>query len=494
MSRPTHVLPSPVQSAPIPEVENHTPWPSQYFQHVDPNGEAFHVMVTRISYSLRGMDFAQLTAPTPALLAPEDQLALREADEYLGDVNVSSVIQESDFAPYKPKCDVLLVNAKAYTPDGKPAQRWAAGFRFGTQFGNQIEKKFVVTGPRQFERSLSSLGTLAPCEPEAVASVPLCYELAFGGPALIAHDAQLESWVEHSVLQANAQQRQASSAVKNDANKLGQLGQVLLDAMPEFYPTNPIGSGRQPQLIADLEREMTQLAEHANTCGAESGISAQILDKTHERNLHKSPYSAPQVEAFEQPYNGEQQTYPVIGVGPIGRWWHPRITLAGTHDAAWKATQWPKSPLDHDYRYWNCAPEDQQIDYPQGGEEVTLVNLTPPLAPLAVGPNAGQRPTVRFALPKQDLQLLVRLEVGAMLFAPMHIDTVIIDFATGTLSIVRRATISAKAPVRKLELGTWPPGTTMQLGSQAQQNAASEFAKEKHAADRVKKAGARHGR
>src|SRR5260370_42679476 len=67
----------------------------------------------------------------------------------------------------------------------------------------------------------------------------------------------------------------------------------------------------------------------------------------------------------------------VVGVGAIGRWWSPRVSLAGTHDDAWKQSQWPKSPLDHDYRYWNCAPEDQQIDYPQGGEEVMLLNHIP---------------------------------------------------------------------------------------------------------------------
>ena len=48
-----------------------------------------------------------------------------------------------------------------------------------------------------------------------------------------------------------------------------------------------------------------------------------------------------------------------------------------------------------------------------------------------------------------------------MVFAPMHIDTVVLDLKEGTLSIVRRATISAKALVRQLELGAWPAGTGM---------------------------------
>jgi hypothetical protein len=63
---------------------------------------------------------------------------------------------------------------------------------------------------------------------------------------------------------------------------------------------------------------------------------------------------------------------------------------------------------------------------------------------------------VRFRLPKQDLRLLTRLKAGPMLFVPMRIDSVILDFAAATLSVVRRATVSGLADVRKLELGTWP--------------------------------------
>lgn len=41
LNRPTLVLPSRLQPSPLPEVINHTPWPAQYFQHVDPRGECF---------------------------------------------------------------------------------------------------------------------------------------------------------------------------------------------------------------------------------------------------------------------------------------------------------------------------------------------------------------------------------------------------------------------------------------------------------------------
>ncbi len=424
MARPEKLLPSPIEAAPLPEVVNHTPWPSQYFQHVDPHGEVFHVMVTRMSYALVGLaslgmgSTATATVVTPTLLASEHQLPLVEADTCIGAMNETSVLQESDFAPYKPKCDVLLINAVAYAPGGTPQARWPVGFRLG-----ELQKAFHVTGPRHFERSLTTLGLLQVSEPEPATEVALCYEHAYGGPNVIADKLKLDAYAENKDVPADTRKR----------------AQQIAEAQPEFFAQNPIGCGRDPDSAERLKASIKEIEQQAGI----SPSSASSLAHTARR--------APQIEALNTPFTG-QQSYPVIGVGPLARWWLPRRALAGTHDAAWKATQWPKSPLDHDYGYWNCAPEDQQIDYPKGGEPVALLNLTP---------GSRTESPVRFALPEQDLQLLVRLQVGAMLFAPMHIDTVIIDLKAGVLSIVRRALVSAAAGVRQLELGTWPRGTKM---------------------------------
>ena len=423
MSRPANVRPSPVTSAPLPEVINHTQWPTQYFQHIDPHGDIFHVMVSRITYSLRGMRQDGDDLPTPSLMEVEDQTPLCEADEYLGAVNESSLLQESDFAPYKPKCDLLLQNAWAYAPDGKPARRWPAGFRFG-----ELQKQFQVTGPRQFERSLTSLGLLTLSEPQAATKVPLTYELAYGGPNIVHSKLKLEDFESDTSLSPEQREHAAQ----------------MLKSVPDFDALNPIGCGRNASTVTEAALAVAAI-EGANSSA----------DERHrlQAEINNAPRMAPQTEAFDRPYKGEdgEAAYPVIGVGPIARWWQPRRPLAGTHDAAWKQTQWPKSPTDHDYHYWNCAPEDQQMDWPTGGEEIVLGNLTPSGSP------------VRFLCPRQDLQLLVRLNAGAMMFAPMHIDTVIIDFAKGTLCLVRRALVGARADVRQLELGTWPAGTAMQI-------------------------------
>jgi hypothetical protein len=106
-------VPLPFKLAPLPETINHTPWPAQNFLHVDPAGDVFHVMVCRTTYSLRGAQTNDDGLMQPVLLPPGEQPALVAQDQYRGEINSSSVLQESDFAPYKPLCDVVLANAAA---------------------------------------------------------------------------------------------------------------------------------------------------------------------------------------------------------------------------------------------------------------------------------------------------------------------------------------------------------------------------------------------
>jgi len=69
--------------------------------------------------------------------------------------------------------------------------------------------------------------------------------------------------------------------------------------------------------------------------------------------------------------------YRPMSLGAIGRHWEPRYRYAGTYDQNWVDNVFPFLPPDFDDRYYQAAPEDQQLGLPLGPQTVTLINLTP---------------------------------------------------------------------------------------------------------------------
>ncbi len=68
----------------------------------------------------------------------------------------------------------------------------------------------------------------------------------------------------------------------------------------------------------------------------------------------------------------------IAGFGPIAGHWSSRVRFAGTYDEKWEKTRQPLLPEDFDERYYQCAPQDQQVQgYLKGGELVQLINMTP---------------------------------------------------------------------------------------------------------------------
>jgi hypothetical protein len=86
---------------------------------------------------------------------------------------------------------------------------------------------------------------------------------------------------------------------------------------------------------------------------------------------------APNIEYPSEPYRDWRRGQPA-GFGSIARHWAPRVKLAGTYDSQWEETRSPLLPYDFDDRFYQSAPEDQQVDgFLRGGEIVELYNLTP---------------------------------------------------------------------------------------------------------------------
>ena len=101
------------------EFRNITPYPAMAFDALDQHDQRFHVVVMRLTFELQ--HDGQL------LLAPE-QTPLATSDEYYGEVNRSSVRQESDLAPYKPHTDVIVI-ADAYAPQGRATGEFAVALK-----------------------------------------------------------------------------------------------------------------------------------------------------------------------------------------------------------------------------------------------------------------------------------------------------------------------------------------------------------------------------
>jgi len=109
------------------------------------------------------------------------------------------------------------------------------------------------------------------------------------------------------------------------------------------YMANPVGRGYHEQLAAKF-------------------VDGTPLPNTEEQ---KRPVTAP------------DKTYQPMSFGPLGRGWAPRIKFAGTYDEAWLATRCPLLPEDFDDRYFQSAPQDQQIPFMQGGEIIRCINMSP---------------------------------------------------------------------------------------------------------------------
>jgi hypothetical protein len=128
----------------------------------------------------------------------DEQLPLIMADAFTGEPGFSAPVSEIDFAPRKPACDVLLVG-HARAPEGRQVARLRVGLRVGP-----MEKSFDVVGNRVWRVGMTGISA---SEPEPFASMPVSYDVAFGGADRNSsdereHDAYLPNpvgrgWHEH---------------------------------------------------------------------------------------------------------------------------------------------------------------------------------------------------------------------------------------------------------------------------------------------------------
>jgi hypothetical protein len=123
--------------------------------------------------------------------------------------------------------------------------------------------------------------------------------------------------------------------------------------------------------------------------------------------------------------------------GPVGRTWQPRFARVGTYDQRWLDRRAPAPPADFDEGYYNCAPDDQQIEgYLRGDEKVRVVNMHP------------EHTDLTFRLPKLRVRCLADRERAGrrqLEDVPTHIDTLWVDMEALLVVLVWRARLDHQA-------------------------------------------------
>ena len=377
--------------------DNRTPHAASQFDMVDQFGEAFHVVVARMGYTLGPCGADGLASLLP--MARQSRLATE--DRHLDGDTQAGTVQESDFAPYKPRCDVI-VNGVAHAPRGQAMPQFLVNLKVWSEKKTLIDKTLQVCGERAFRKKtvltrlaqgcarIATVGLLRPnpwqlSAPAPFLQLPLHYAYAYGGQCRL--DADDCNAAKHDSCQAN-----------------------------------PLGRGFARHWYLDAQ---------------------QINDVPAPRIMDPSqPCTAAQ---FWQGADGKELPAPA-GLAAIGRGWLPRRALAGhiVEKEEWDADDVPALPEDFDFAYWNSTPPDQQCPYLAGLEQFTLTNLCRHEHPSARMDPRGNT-VLRFALPRQVLCLLLADKNDQLLVWRLAIDTVLIDPQAATVELVWRAIVPADA-------------------------------------------------
>ena len=174
---------------------------------------------------------------------------------------------------------------------------------------------------------------------------------------------------------------------------------------------------------------------------ARSGAARNVPAESGRAGWHKHIYPelvvgtpVSNTEEIRDPVRDPGGTYQPMALGPIGRGWPSRLRHAGTYDQDWIDSVFPFLPRDFDTRYYQCAPEDQQVPHLRGGEQVLLVNLTPD----------GRR---EFVLPMVDMPIVFFLRRAERVETSGRLDTVLFEPTAERFTLVLRASLKLRRDI-----------------------------------------------
>jgi len=409
---------------PVPGIvfDNRTPYTALQFDALDQHGAAFHVFVAKIGYQINPRGSDGLSTMTPL----DEVVELNSEDIHVDGKSDASVLEESDLAPFKPRCDVII-NATAHAPKGNPVEQFVVGLSVETPGRASpsrssellIKKSLVVCGTRRFKYKskavrmlqwplgILTLGAIRPgswrlSSPQKLSSLRLIYEYAYGGQCRIGREERGAKYV----------------SARNRLPASDDFPQP--DIAHEASQSNPVGLGFTRNWYLKALRCKSLPAPQV------SYLSQPITARQFQACLNDGPDPVP------------------AGMGPVGRAWQPRRALIGDikEKSEWGPDEVPALPEDFDFGYWNCAPADQQCPYLKGEERFTLINLCTPDHPAATVDGNGST-VLRFDLPRQAMFILAANASTQLTVLPLVIDTVIVSPETRRVDLVWRGCLAA---------------------------------------------------
>src|SRR5579883_3232186 len=156
---------------------NATKFPAAYTMGMEPSGRELLVVVVKATFTIP----EDGKNPVPA----KEQVPPIEADVFAGEPGLSAPLYECDFAPKKPKCDVIL-NGTAYAPGGKPTEVVPVMLQVGS-----MSKSFNVVGNRGWVKDVFSWKATRPVP---FVKMPISYANAFGGRDVSDPDEKNHRW------------------------------------------------------------------------------------------------------------------------------------------------------------------------------------------------------------------------------------------------------------------------------------------------------------
>jgi len=439
---------------------NTTNHPALAFEGVDQLGQSFHVVVMRQTYTWNEQGLLTLA---------DEQDPLRLEDQLVDTKDLmSGIVEESDLAHYKPKCDVII-KGHAYAPKHKLNQdsftasiklqgpdymvlgeRVAATkYAFVDQSTKKppkeqyqvgqvlIDKTLTILSPRYLlnDSITGNLHYKLHIEPMP-SKVSLNPSSSFGGYSLIEDNHKALKYIDKNELIPEDQR----SAIKLNPHH-GVIAYLQEDSF------NPAGTGYSSPLYykyVQPPRITLSQVHHPDLLINESLVNQVAKDKL-DRDTHNRLVAGFGVRAKSHP---------------------ERAKLMGTVDDVFIKSE-TVVPKDFDFAMWNSAYADQQTPFLLGNEWLTLTNLCKSDTLAANILKSGDT-QLKLYLPEVLAYLSLESNHPEMIDTelPMKLDSVIVSTDTQKVNLVWRSMIISDYLPKEATLKMLDPDEQSKLSEQ----------------------------